>query len=185
MLSVSLWVRVRSVGLYLVSPTSRFNWGGSFSVSYAKFHTRVCFPGYDNTKLPCSVFIAQADEAMSNFRGLQQEMQTLAQQRQTFVAQVNENGMVKAELDFLEDDATVYKLVGPILVSTPLEEAKSNVEKRLEFINNELEKVQNIYNEKDKLAGEARQALFEIQNGMRADAAEAARQAAADAQSEE
>ena len=38
------------------------------------------------------------------------------------------------ELERLEDDANVYKLIGPVLIKQDLVEAKSNVEKRLEFI---------------------------------------------------
>ena len=41
------------------------------------------------------------------------------------------------ELERLEDDANVYKLIGPVLIKQDLVEAKSNVEKRLEFIQNE------------------------------------------------
>ena len=42
------------------------------------------------------------------------------------------------ELDVLEDDAVVYKLVGPVLVKQELAEAKQTLEKRLEYINKEL-----------------------------------------------
>ena len=66
------------------------------------------------------------------------ELADLGGRRQQFIAQINENGMVKQELDILEEDDAVFKLVGPILVKQDLADAKSNVEKRLEFINNEL-----------------------------------------------
>jgi len=42
------------------------------------------------------------------------------------------------EFATLKPTNTVYKLIGPILVSQDQEEAKSNVEKRLEFISTEL-----------------------------------------------
>jgi prefoldin beta subunit len=42
------------------------------------------------------------------------------------------------ELDKLEDDAKVYKLVGPVLVKQELTEAQSNVQKRIDYINGEL-----------------------------------------------
>ena len=45
------------------------------------------------------------------------------------------------ELERLEDDANVYKLIGPVLIKQDLVEAKSNVEKRLEFIQNETERL--------------------------------------------
>lgn len=42
------------------------------------------------------------------------------------------------ELDLLEDDAVVYKLVGPVLVRQELSEARQTVEKRLDYISKEL-----------------------------------------------
>lgn len=62
----------------------------------------------------------------------------LATQRQQYAQQANENNMVKQELDLLGDDAKVYKLIGPVLLKQDVVESKSNVNKRLEFINNEL-----------------------------------------------
>jgi len=41
---------------------------------------------------------------------------------------------VVKELDLLETRAEVMKLVGPVMVKQNAEEAKSNVEKRVEFI---------------------------------------------------
>ena len=38
----------------------------------------------------------------------------------------------------LEEDADVYKLMGPVLVKQDMMEATSNVEKRVEFINKEM-----------------------------------------------
>ena len=46
------------------------------------------------------------------------------------------------ELKLLEEDANVYKLVGPVLVKQDLVEAKANVNKRLEFIRGEIERVE-------------------------------------------
>jgi prefoldin beta subunit len=71
-------------------------------------------------------------------------VQVLATQRQTYAQQANENDMVKKELDLLDDEAKVYKLVGPVLLKQDVDEAKTNVNKRLEFINKEL------YGEKER-----------------------------------
>lgn len=46
------------------------------------------------------------------------------------------------ELDLLEDDNDVFKLVGPVLVKQDRMEAQSNVEKRLSFISNELSRAE-------------------------------------------
>lgn len=45
------------------------------------------------------------------------------------------------ELKLLDDDATVYKLIGPAMIKQDLVEAKANVGKRLEYITGELKRV--------------------------------------------
>lgn len=42
------------------------------------------------------------------------------------------------EMDLLEDDAVIYKLIGPVLVRQELSEARQTVEKRLDYISKEL-----------------------------------------------
>ncbi|KAH7545146.1 hypothetical protein FEM48_Zijuj01G0062500 [Ziziphus jujuba var. spinosa] len=42
------------------------------------------------------------------------------------------------ELDLLQEDANVYKLIGPVLVKQDLAEANANVRKRIEYISAEL-----------------------------------------------
>ena len=46
--------------------------------------------------------------------------------------------MVKEELERLDDDAPVFKLVGPVLMRQDLDEAKQKVDKRVEFIRTEM-----------------------------------------------
>ena len=46
------------------------------------------------------------------------------------------------ELDLLDDDAGVYKLVGPALIKQDPVEAKSNVQKRLDYITGELTRLE-------------------------------------------
>lgn len=52
--------------------------------------------------------------------------------------------MVLSEFNLLETDASVYKLVGPILAKQDLAEAKTNVEKRIEFIGKEIERMDKL-----------------------------------------
>lgn len=42
------------------------------------------------------------------------------------------------ELELLEDDAVLYKLVGPVMIKQELDEAKSNVDNRLKYFKGEL-----------------------------------------------
>lgn len=66
--------------------------------------------------------------------------------------------MVQQELDVLEDDAKIYKLVGPVLIPQEPEEAKTTVSTRMSFISKELasaaervEKLEKQQQEKQKL----------------------------------
>ena len=42
------------------------------------------------------------------------------------------------ELELIKDDDKVFKLMGPVLMGQDVTEVKSNVSKRLEFINKEM-----------------------------------------------
>lgn len=42
------------------------------------------------------------------------------------------------EMDLLEDDAKTYKMVGPVLMSIDLKEAKDNVNSRIKYITEEM-----------------------------------------------
>ena len=61
----------------------------------------------------------------------------------------SENEMVMQELTLIdgEESATVYKLVGPILAKQDLEEAKTNVKTRLEYIQKEIDRMEHLENE--------------------------------------
>jgi prefoldin beta subunit len=53
-------------------------------------------------------------------------------------SQLSENELVQKEFGLLKPDATIYKLIGPVLVPQIREEAVQNVDKRLEFIRKEM-----------------------------------------------
>ena len=75
------------------------------------------------------------DDSIKRYKLLQEELAALAEKRQVTLQQANENGMVQQELDALEGStATVYKMMGPVLLRVELEDAKQNVGKRLDLI---------------------------------------------------
>jgi prefoldin beta subunit len=78
----------------------------------------------------------------------------------------------------LEEDAKVYKLVGPVMMSIELEESKSNVEKRLQFIETELKKIDSNIDAKKKEQDVIGDEIAKIQQQMQVDAATAAKQVA-------
>ncbi|CAN7049578.1 unnamed protein product, partial [Brassica rapa subsp. trilocularis] len=70
------------------------------------------------------------------------------QLRKKYTIQLGENELVLKngfdhiqELDLLQDDANVYKLIGPVLVKQDLAEANANVRKRIEYISAELKRI--------------------------------------------
>jgi prefoldin beta subunit len=65
-------------------------------------------------------------------------MQRNAGAQQQFTSQKHENDMVLKELEALEPDDAVFKLMGPALVKQEPDDARGNVRKRLEFIEAEL-----------------------------------------------
>jgi len=68
----------------------------------------------------------------------QREIGKCVEIREKLESQLNENTIVKEELDILELGANVFKQVGPVLVKQDLEEAKVAVANRISFISTEL-----------------------------------------------
>ena len=62
---------------------------------------------------------------VKEIKDLQTQGSKLLQQRTQMAAQQNENDLVKQELDLMEEDASVYKLIGPVLVSRAWERRSS------------------------------------------------------------
>ena len=73
----------------------------------------------------------------------EKEYKTLQQQRQQLDGQLNENEVVKTELDFVKDNEEVYKMIGKVLIKQDITEAKQNVAKRIEYIKGEIKRIDN------------------------------------------
>jgi len=78
------------------------------------------------------------DTATRKYQDLQEELSKNVEARERLGAQQAETQSVKKELATLKATNTVYKLIGPVLVPQEHSEAKSNVEKRLDFISSEI-----------------------------------------------
>jgi len=68
----------------------------------------------------------------------------------------------------LEDDANVYKLIGPVLVKQDLLEARGNVGKRLDYIRSETERLDKAAQAMEKRHEEKQKAIIELQQKMMA-----------------
>lgn len=80
------------------------------------------------------------------------------------------------ELDLLTEETKVYKLVGPVLMAVDLDESKSNVEKRLEFIESELKKLDNSIATKQGEQATIGEEVSKLQAAMQADTAQAVKE---------
>ena len=80
----------------------------------------------------------QLEKEAQSYRELQQELGAYQSSHQQYQQQKSENDMVLSELNSLDDSASVFKQVGPALLKQDPVEAKSNVSKRLEYINSEI-----------------------------------------------
>ena len=67
------------------------------------------------------------------------------------------------ELDHLEDDAKIYKLVGPVLIPQELDEAKSTVGTRIKFISKEIVNAKSKVENLEKTLQERRVQLLQEQ----------------------
>ncbi|CAD8198227.1 unnamed protein product [Paramecium octaurelia] len=90
---------------------------------------------------------SKIEDESKHLQTLQREMQKYIEGRQKLIEQSHENEIVKKELDLLEPEAKVYKLIASVLVSQTLQESKENVSKRLDFIGKEFKKVEDLIKE--------------------------------------
>ncbi|XP_017781876.1 PREDICTED: prefoldin subunit 6 [Nicrophorus vespilloides] len=95
-------------------------------------------------------FQRKLQSEVENFKLAQKELEKVVNSRQQLDGQLNENEIVKKELDLLKAEALVYKSIGPVLIKTDLVEAKQNVSKRIEFISKELKRVDDQINTLEK-----------------------------------
>ncbi|VDO39051.1 unnamed protein product [Brugia timori] len=86
--------------------------------------------------------------------------------RQKLEGQLTENKLVKTELDLLEEGATVYKLIGPVLFKQDLTEAKQNVEKRIDYIIAEISRLEQAIADAATKQENQKQTVMRLQNAV-------------------
>jgi len=70
------------------------------------------------------------------------KLQTQYDLLRQLTAQKSENESVKKDFESLEENGVIWKLVGPVMVKQDREEAKANVDKRIEFIAGDVTKAE-------------------------------------------
>ncbi|KNE54758.1 hypothetical protein AMAG_00713 [Allomyces macrogynus ATCC 38327] len=85
---------------------------------------------------------AKIEKEVTTYNQLQKEYSKIVSGRQTLESQLKENELVQTEFELLDDEATIYKMIGPVLVKQEQAEAKTNVKKRLDFIRSEINRAE-------------------------------------------
>ncbi|KAF7459137.1 prefoldin subunit 6 [Cryptosporidium felis] len=88
---------------------------------------------------------SEQEVVSKEFLDTQRKFEQVNERRRILIAQESENQMVNKELNLLESDAVIYKLVGSVMVKQSLDDAKSTVSKRLEYIAGEIESVNKAF----------------------------------------
>ena len=80
--------------------------------------------------------------------------------------------MVLQELNLVQgdDEAVIYKLVGPVLAKQDMEEARTNVKTRLDFITKEIDRMDNLEKEFLGKVEDKRKNIIKLQTQFRAEA---------------
>ncbi|KAF9216703.1 hypothetical protein CPC16_011660 [Podila verticillata] len=76
------------------------------------------------------------------YQTIQKDYSKAVESRQRLDSQLQENKIVQEEFALLQGDANIYKLIGPVLVKQDKTEAVVNVDKRIDFIQAEIERVE-------------------------------------------
>mmetsp|Transcript_26458 Transcript_26458/g.48453 ORF Transcript_26458/g.48453 Transcript_26458/m.48453 type:complete len:123 (-) Transcript_26458:47-415(-) len=106
------------------------------------------------------------DAELEKFKSLQETLQKSYESRMSLMAQQQETQLVVEEFNNLEDGDTVYKLVGTVMVKQPVDDAKSNVSKRLEYISGELDRSNKVIEQQEKELNTKQQELIKMQQEM-------------------
>ncbi|KAE8380052.1 putative prefoldin subunit 6 [Aspergillus bertholletiae] len=113
-------------------------------------------------------------QALSDeFQKLQTELDGLVEARQKLESQQQENEGVQKEFNSLDDDANIYKLIGPVLLKQEKSEALMAVNGRLEFIEKEIKRIEGQIKENQDKSDKMRAEILQYQSQVQQQAAPA------------
>lgn len=121
---------------------------------------------------------AAIDEEVAKFRKVQEDLQKVRNDLQIVMGQLAENEMVQQELQLLDGNANIYKMVGPVLMKNSQEEAKETVGKRIEFITSEKDRLETKGKELEQKGMEISQKVQQMQSALQQATAAAVQQIA-------
>lgn len=119
---------------------------------------------------------AVIDAEVAKFREVQQNVQKLRNDLQIVMGQLAENEMVQQELSLLDENANIFKMVGPVLIKNSQEDAKDTVGKRIEFITSEKDRLEKKLADLEKASVEIAQGVQQMQGALQQATAAAVQQ---------
>ncbi|KAH6677404.1 Prefoldin [Halenospora varia] len=109
--------------------------------------------------------IQQRLQALStDYQNLQTELQNHVNSRQKLESQQQENKAVQKEFSGLDEDANIYKLVGPVLLKQEKTEAVLAVDGRLEYIEKEIKRVEKQIKDVEDKSDDVRAQIIQVQS---------------------
>ncbi|KAK8738432.1 hypothetical protein OTU49_003874 [Cherax quadricarinatus] len=106
------------------------------------------------------------EEEVESYKKIQKDLSKTTNLRSQLDGQLNENKVVQEELDLIDDESVVFKLIGPALIRQDLEEARQNVNKRVEYITQEIKRHDNTMDKLEKDADAKRESIGMLQQQM-------------------
>lgn len=103
---------------------------------------------------------AKFEDLSLQFTSHQTSINLLINARSQLETQLQENKIVLAEFEHLNENSKIYKLTGPVLMPQEYGEAKLNVSKRLEFIEGEIKRVESKISDEEKALEKLRDELY-------------------------
>ncbi|KAL4739488.1 Prefoldin [Aspergillus similis] len=116
----------------------------------------------------------QMQAISDEYQALQTELDGLVDARQKLESQQQENKSVQAEFNSLDDDANIFKLIGPVLLKQEKTEALMAVNGRLEFIEKEIQRIEGQIKENQDKSDKKRAEIVQYQSQIQQQAAAAA-----------
>lgn len=126
---------------------------------------------------PGTVLASAIDAEVAKFRDVQETLQKLRNDYQVILGQLTENELVQDEMKLLHNDdnnygdddensSAIYKMIGPVLIRQSLDDAKDTVSKRIEFIQQERDKLMTKIEEREKGAAELAAKIQQMQSNL-------------------
>ncbi|KAL4931242.1 tubulin-binding prefolding complex subunit YKE2 [Aspergillus undulatus] len=113
-------------------------------------------------------------QALSDeFQALQTELDGFVDARQKLESQQQENKSVQTEFTSLDDDANIFKLIGPVLLKQDKGEALMAVNGRLEFIEKEIKRIEGQIQDNQDKSDKKRTEIVQFQSQIQQQAAAA------------